>query len=94
MSATAVQDGIVLDNNNNVGLGTDTPQAGLTVLSGNVGLGTWTAAGGRLIVVKGGGNVGIGTIWPGQALDVSGTARVTGFTPHRERSGQRHYFSI
>lgn len=62
----------------NVGLGTITPQAAF-VSMGNVGIGTWTASGGNLII-NGGGNVGIGTAWPGVALDVGGTARSIGFT--------------
>ena len=45
--------------------------------NGNVGINTTTAAGGSLIV--NGGNVGIGSTWPGQALDVQDTARMIGF---------------
>jgi len=41
---------------------------------GNVGIGTWTASGGSLIV-NGGGNVGIGSAWPGALLDVYGYIR-------------------
>ncbi len=48
-------------------------------MNGNVGIGTWTAAGGNLIV-NGGGNVGIGSAWPGQRVDVNGTVRMTGMT--------------
>ena len=46
-------------------------------MGGNVGIGTWTAAGGSLIVAS--GNVGIDTINPGQVLDVNGNVRATGF---------------
>ncbi len=53
------------------------PNLGM-IVQGNVGIGTLTAAGGNLIV-NGGGNVGISSAWPGTALDVSGTARMTGF---------------
>ena len=63
----------------NVGIGTLALQTALAITNGNVDIGTWTAAGGNLIV-NGGGNVGIGSAWPGTALDVNGTARMTGFT--------------
>ena len=63
----------------NVGIGTSALQTALAVTNGNVGIGTWTAAGGSLII-RGAGNVGIGSAWPGTALDVNGTARMTGFT--------------
>ena len=53
----------------NVGIGTTLPQTQLAVL-GNVGIGTWTAAGGALMVQ--GGNVGIGTVNANQALTVAG----------------------
>jgi hypothetical protein len=52
--------------------------AGGVIVSGNVGIGTLTAAGGNLIV-NGGGNVGIGSAWPGQALDINGTVRAMAF---------------
>ena len=51
-------------------------QTALAVTNGNVGIGTWTAAGGSLIVK--GGNVGIGSAWPGQLLDVQGDLRILG----------------
>ena len=50
----------------------------LTVTGTNVGIGTFNPFGGKLIVT--GGNVGIGSLAPGQALDITGTARMTGFT--------------
>lgn len=59
-----------------VGMGTFSPQTGLSVV-GNVGIGTWTAVGGSLIV-RGGGNVGVSSAWPGALLDVQGTVRSTG----------------
>ena len=34
---------VIVDNNSNVGIGTTTPVGGLTVMSGNVGIGTWAA---------------------------------------------------
>jgi len=45
------------------------------VTNGNVGIGTWTAASGSLIVNT--GNVGIGTITPGRTLDVFGDVRAS-----------------
>lgn len=63
----------------NVGIGTNTPQAALSITNGNVGIGTWTAAGGKLIIVSS-GNVGIGSIWPGATVDVQGNMRVSGTT--------------
>ena len=76
---TWVPGGSLIVQGGNVGIGTFAPQTLFTVVGGNVGIGTWTAAGGNLIV-NGGGNVGIGSAWPGRALDVNGTARMTGFT--------------
>ncbi len=69
---------VIISSVGNVGIATTTPQAGLVAMS-NVGIGTWTADGGNLIV-RGNGNVGIGSAWPGQKLDVQGTIRTTGFT--------------
>jgi hypothetical protein len=60
----------------NTGIGTTTPQTLLAVVGGNVGIGTWTADGGNLIIRN--GNVGIGSISPGQSLDVNGTIRIIG----------------
>ncbi len=70
--------GELIVQSGNVGIGTNRPQTALVVL-GNQGIGTWTAAGGNLIV-NGGGNVGIGSAWPGQMLDVQGTIRALGAT--------------
>ncbi len=68
--------GELIVQSGNVGIGTNRPQTALVVL-GNQGIGTWTAAGGNLIV-NGGGNVGIGSAWPGTMLDVQGTIRSLG----------------
>ena len=76
-STTAPSNGIIVSGN--IGIGTTTPQTSLSVVGGNVGIGTWAAAGGNLIV-NGGGNVGIGSAWPGQRVDVNGTVRMTGLT--------------
>jgi hypothetical protein len=63
----------------NVGIGTTkNSTAGLSVMNGNVGIGTWVVDSGALIVNTG-NNVGIGTIRPGQTLDVGGTVRAVNF---------------
>ena len=64
-----------------VGIGTyTTPSGALVVQGGNVGIGTFNPFGGGLVVLPSQtGNVGIGSLTPGQALDVNGTARMTGF---------------
>jgi hypothetical protein len=57
---------------NNVGMGTSTPQAGLVVTNGNVGIGTWAPAGKFQVngsttpsfIITSSGNVGIGTSTP------------------------------
>ena len=76
---TVTSKGLLVVVGGNVGFGTSTPQGGLVVTNGNVGIGTWTAGGGALIVSSGAGNVGIGSAWPGQVLDVQGTVRMLGF---------------
>jgi hypothetical protein len=65
----------VTTGSNNVGIGTSTPQGGLVVTNGNVGIGTWAPNGS--LIIQGGGNVGIGTAWPGMVLDVNGTFRAS-----------------
>lgn len=59
---------VTVNSSGNVGIGTSAPMTRLSVMGGNVGIGTITAASGRMIIL--GGNVGIGTIVPGQALSV------------------------
>ena len=64
-----------------MGIGTITPVSGrFTTLttSGNVGINTTDITQGGLVVKT--GNVGIGTSFPGVALDVNGTIRGTGFS--------------
>jgi hypothetical protein len=69
---------VIVTSAGNVGIGTTSPQTDLAVTGGNVGIGTWAADGGNLIV-KGGGNVGIDTAFPGTVFDERGTERMTGF---------------
>ena len=88
LSSSGVDTNISIDidpkGNGNVGIGTITPVAALGIV-GNIGIGTGinspyvttTPPSGGMIVQ---GNVGIGSLHPGQALDVNGTARMTGFT--------------
>jgi hypothetical protein len=77
-----------LNINGGVGIGTSltngaylnfnaAPSGGL-IVQNNVGIGTFNPFGGKLIVT--GGNVGIGSLAPGAALDVNGTVRMTGLT--------------
>lgn len=63
----------VVDGFGNIGMGTILQQAGLAVMNGNVGIGTWVVDSGRTVIA--GGNLGIGTVRPGQALDVTGAMR-------------------
>jgi hypothetical protein len=54
-------------------------------MGGNVGIGTWAPAGLlevglQKLDVTPSGNVGIGSVSPGQALDVQGTVRASGFS--------------
>jgi hypothetical protein len=74
-TSQSVLGGLIVQNGD-VGIGTNFPQTAMVVM-GNQGIGTWTAKGGNLIV-NGGGNVGIGSAWPGTMLDVQGTARALG----------------
>ena len=66
--------GFVVGSTGNVGIGTTlTTKASLSVMNGNVGIGTWLP-GAALIVM--GGNIGIGTTISAYNLDiVNGTAR-------------------
>lgn len=81
-------DFLIVSSNGNVGIGTNTPVAGLAVMNGNVGIGTWsptaslevkTPSAGTIAMAVGGGNVGIGTNNPPQKLYVSGNVQATSF---------------
>ncbi len=79
--------GSILTVNGGVGIGTsvtngaylngNTINGGGLIVQGNVGIGTFNPFGGNLII-NGGNNVGIGSLAPGQILDVQGTTRVSG----------------
>ena len=72
-----VQGTLRLLGGGSVGIGTSlVSTSALTVMNGNVGIGTWVP-GGSLIVK--GGNVGLGSNNPGQVLDVTGSVRATAF---------------
>ena len=49
-----------INKGGNIGIGTQTPQTGLAIVSNNVGIGTWTANSALQVV----GNVGIGSVIP------------------------------
>ncbi len=58
-----------------IGIGTTfTGTSALTIMNGNVGIGTWKPEGSFVVT---GGNVGIGSITPGNTLDVNGAIRST-----------------
>jgi hypothetical protein len=57
----------------------------LTTPTDNVGIGTTDASQGKLIIA--GGNVGIGTVTPGTALDVTGAIRASGAITGSNLSG-------
>lgn len=80
-SAFGTNDYFSITPSGNVGIGTTLQASGLAVMNGNVGIGTWVVSSGQLIVKDiTAGNVGIGTIRPGQALDVNGFIRSTSLT--------------
>jgi len=56
---------------------TTTAPTGGMIVEGNVGIGTYVP---NASLIVGSGNVGIGSAFPGQALDVTGTVRMTGLT--------------
>lgn len=60
----------------NIGIGTGRADGAALTVMGNVGIGTWVNDSGRMVVT--GGNVGIGTIRPGTALDITGDIRFSG----------------
>jgi hypothetical protein len=83
-TTTNVND-VYLPNSGNVGLGTFITNAGaaLSIMNGNVGIGTWAPAGsldiktGNNVLIET-GNVGIGTWIPSQALQVNGSENISG----------------
>ncbi len=67
--------GLIVENN--IGIGTNTPQAKLVVINGNVGIGTFSP---RAALIVQGGNVGIGTANANYSLQIGGCSSSTGTT--------------
>jgi hypothetical protein len=89
INTTAPDGGLIVEKSVGIGTTLMPSTVGLTVMNGNVGIGTWSPV--AALEVRGtmqmtgsgdsyfNGNLGIGNASPTQALDVTGTVRMTGF---------------
>jgi hypothetical protein len=81
---TAAAGNVGISTTNTVGIGTTSGVgAGLVIMNGNVGIGTWKPSAALDVETGGntyfGGNVGIGSSAPGETLDIQGVLRTTNF---------------
>lgn len=78
LAPTGDGDLLIVNSTGSVGIGTTlmTGSTALSIMNGNVGIGTWNPIG--KIQVSGAGNVGIGTLVPMNTLQINGTFQIDG----------------